>query len=135
MMYIGTSLGRCLRSVLLDEVSERDVLLIVTRTMASNTSEFIEVVKKYYAEGNYSSRGGEYELNVKPWPEVEALATRLYQGGKIHQPRNFENFSGGFLHPDLTSDLWIEVSPKSYNTTPAVKQAYEHYKMLDELTR
>jgi hypothetical protein len=40
-----------------------------------------------------------------------------------------------FIHPGLSNDVWIEVSPKSRNTTPAVVQAYEHYKMLDSLTQ
>lgn len=136
MLYIGTSLGKCLRSVLLGEVSEDDILLIVTRTMAPDMERFIEVVKQYYDEGNYTARNPyEYDLSVKPWEEVEALATRLYNGGKIHQPRNFVSLGSQFIHPDLSNDTWVEVSPKSRNTTPAVVEAYEKYKMLDVLTK
>lgn len=137
MMYIGTSLGKCLRSILLDEVSESDVLLIITRTMSYDIDAFMRVVKQYYAEGNYTSIGrrDEYTLSVKPWNEVEALATRLYVGGKIHQPRNFTNLTGMFIHDGLSHDTWVEVSPKNRNTTPAVVQAYDHYKMLDALTK
>ena len=136
MMYIGTSLGRCLRSILLDEVPEDDVLLIVTRTMTPNLEEFMVIVKQYYDEGNYTSRdSASYDLSVKPWEEVEALATRLYTGGKIHQPRNFVSLGSQFIHPELSNDTWVEVSPKSRNSTPAVVQAYEHYKMLDVLTQ
>ena len=136
MMYIGTSLGKCLRSLLLDEVSEADVLLIITRTMAKDLEQFLFVVKEYYEGSNYSSRHPEeYDLAVKPWNEVEELATQLYQDGKIHQPRNFAVLGGQFIHPDLSNDVWIEVSPKSRNTTPAVVQAYEHYKTLDALTK
>ena len=137
MMYIGTSLGRCLRSILMDEVSEADVLLIITRTKSKDLEQFLFVVKEYYEDSNFSStRPEEYDLAVKPWNEVEDLATRLYHGGKIHQPRNFESLgSNQFIHPDLSQDIWVEVSPKSRNTTPAVVQAYEHYKMLDSLTQ
>ena len=136
MMYVGTSLGRCLRSVLLGEVSEDDILLIVTRTMTPNLEEFMVIVKQYYDEGNYTSRdSASYNLSVKPWEEVEALATRLYTGGKIHQPRNFVSLGSQFIHPELSNDTWVEVSPKSRNSTPAVVQAYEHYKMLDVLTQ
>jgi hypothetical protein len=136
MMYVGTSLGRCLRSVLLGEVSEDDILLIVTRTMTPNLEEFMVIVKQYYDEGNYTSRdSASYDLSVKPWEEVEALATRLYTGGKIHQPRNFVSLGSQFIHPELSNDTWVEVSPKSRNSTPAVVQAYEHYKMLDVLTQ
>jgi len=136
MMYIGTSLGRCLRSLLLDEVSVDDVLLIITRTKAKDLEQFLFVVKEYYEDSNSSSRRPEeYDLAVKPWHEVEELATQLYQGGKIHQPRNFASLGSQFIHPDLSQDIWIEVSPKSRNTTPAVVQAYEHYKLLDSLTQ
>ena len=136
MMYVGTSLGKCLRSILMDEVSEADVLLIITRTKSEDLEKFLDVVKQYYEDGNYTShRPQEYDLAVKPWHEVENLATRLYKEGKIHQPRNFSVLGGQFIHPELSNDVWVEVSPKSRNTTPAVVQAYEHYKMLDSLTQ
>jgi hypothetical protein len=136
MMYVGTSLGRCLRSILLGEVSEDDVLLIITRTMTSDLEQFIVVVRQYYDEGNYTARQPQdYDLSAKPWEEVEALATRLYTSGKIHQPRNFVSLGDQFIHPDLHSDLWVEVSPKNRNTTPMVVEAYEKYKMLDALTK
>jgi hypothetical protein len=135
-MYIGTSLGRCLRSILLDEVSEDDVLLLITRTQTKDYEAFLTIVKQYYEDGNWSSlRPEDYDLAVKPWEEVEALASRLYKSGKVHQPRNFVGLGSQFIHPDLSDDVWVEVAPKSRNTTPAVVQAYEHYKLLDSLTK
>ena len=136
MMYIGTSLGRCLRSLLMDEVSVDDVLVIITRTKSKDLEQFLFVVKQYYEDGNWFSRSPEeYDLAVKPWNEVEELATQLYHAGKIHQPRNFVSLGSQFIHPDLSQDIWVEISPKSRNTTPAVVQAYEHYKLLDSLTQ
>ena len=44
MMYIGTSLGRCLRDILMDEVSEQDVLLIITRTQTKDYDSFLGVL-------------------------------------------------------------------------------------------
>ena len=136
MMYVGTSLGRCLRSILLGEVSEDNVLLIITRTMTPDLEAFIEVVRQYYTDSNYSSyQPHEYDLSAKPWEEVEALAKRLYTTGKIHQPRNFASLGNQFIHPDLSNDLWVEVSPANRNTTLAVVDAYEKYKVLDALTK
>ena len=135
-MYVGTSLGRCLRSILLGEVSEDNVLLIITRTMTPDLEEFIVIVKQYYDEGNYSSyRPKDYDLSVKPWEEVEALAKRLYTTGKIHQPRNFASLGNQFIHPELSNDIWVEVSPANRNSTPSVVEAYEKYKVLDALTK
>ena len=136
MMYIGTSLGRCLRSILMDEVSEDDVLLLITRTQTKDYEAFLAIVKQYYEDGNWSShRPEDYDLAVKPWEEVEALASRLYKSGKVHQPRNFVLLGSQFIHADLSNDVWVEVSPKNRNTTPAVVQAYEQYKLLDSLTK
>jgi len=137
MMYIGTSLGRCLRSILIGEVSKEEVVLIITRTKAENLAQFMFVVKTYFDDGGNidSTRPSDYDIAVKPWDEVEDLATYLYTRGKIHQPRNVASLGNSFIHPGLSKDVWIEVSPKSRNTTPAVVQAYEHYKMLDSLTQ
>ena len=136
MMYIGTSLGRCLRDILMGEVSEDDILLIITRTQTKDYEGFLSVVKMYYEDGNvYSKNPREYDIAVKPWNEVEELANRLYNGGKIHQPRNFVDLGNQFIHPELSDNVWVEVSPKSRNSTPAVVQAYEQYKLLDSLTK
>ena len=137
MMYIGTSLGRCLRSILIGEVSKEEVVLIITRTKAENLEQFMFVVNTYFDDGGNinSTRPADYNIAVKPWDEVEELAKYLYTSGKIHQPRNVASLGNSFIHPGLRNDVWIEVSPKSRNTTPAVVQAYEHYKMLDSLTQ
>ncbi len=141
MMYIGTSLGRCLQSLLLDKVSKDDVLVIITRTKSETLEQFIGIVKQYHESSNFtSSRPAEYDLAVKPWEEVEKLATDLYNGGKIHQPRNFVGLGRSFYHPDLNNwdnknEIWMEVSPTNRNTTPAVVNAYREYRMLDELTK
>jgi hypothetical protein len=120
----------------MDEVSEDDVLLLITRTQTKDYEAFLTIVKQYYEDGNWSShRPEDYDLAVKPWEEVEALASRLYKSGKIHQPRNFALLGSQFIHPDLSDDVWVEVSPKNRNTTPAVVQAYEQYKLLDSLTK
>jgi len=136
-MYIGTSLGRCLRSILIGEVSKEEVVLIITRTKAENLAQFMFVVKTYFDDGGNidSTRPADYNIAVKTWDEVEELANYLYTRGKIHQPRNVASLGNSFIHPGLSNDVWIEVSPKSRNTTPAVVQAYEHYKMLDSLTQ
>jgi len=135
MMLIGTSLGQCLKDILSGEVSESDVVMIITRTMAPDAERLIPVIEQYY----YGADGDEYDLSVhgtKTLAEVNELAMRLYNSGKIHQPRCFPNFSGGFLHPDMYgSGNWIEIVPKSWNTTPIVVEAYEKYRLLDALTK
>jgi hypothetical protein len=143
MMYIGTSLGSCLLSLLAGEVSEDKVMFIVTRTFCPNYDAFIQVVQQYHAEGNPNARNpaqyglGDYDLN-----EVTNLATRLYYSGRIHQPRVFDDegrkagHSYPYNHPaKLGQGLWMQVVPTNDNSTPAVVEAWEKYKMLDNLTK
>lgn len=143
MMYIGTSLGGCLNSLMAGEVSEADVMFIVTRTMCPNYETFMQVVEQYYVEGTpvtrstYSMELGSYDLT-----KVKELATRLYFSGRIHQPRVFDNegrTAGHYYqynHPArLGHGLWMQVVPTNNNSTPMVVEAYEKYKVLDSLTK
>ena len=140
MMYIGTSLGGCLKSLMAGEVSIDEVMFIVTRTMCPTFDKYIAVVKQYYAEGNiYARNSSRYDLTESSLDDVIEMAIRLYYLGKIHQPRVFVEEGGfgvAYSHPtEYGNGLWMQVVPTNTNTTPAVVEAYEKYKMLDALTR
>ena len=143
MMYIGTSLGGCLNSLMANEVSEDEVMFIVTRTMCPNYETFMQVVEQYYAEGTPITRSTySYSLSEYDLTNVKELATRLYYSGRIHQPRVFDDagrragHSYQYNHPaKLGNGLWMHVVPTNDNTTPAVVEAYEKYKVLDTLTK
>ncbi len=140
MMYIGTSLGGCLQSLMAGEVSIDEVMFIVTRTMCPTFDKYIDVVKQYHAEGNlYARKPSQYELSESSLDDVIEMASRLYYLGKIHQPRVFVEEGGfgvAYQHPaEYGSGLWMQVVPTNTNTTPAVVEAYEKYKLLDRLTR
>lgn len=142
-MYIGTSLGGCLVSLMHNEVSENDVMFIITRTMCPTYDTFMQVVEQYYAEGNpYQRRSTLNELSDYDLTKVKELATRLYYSGKIHQPRVFDDVgrraghSYQYNHPaKLGQGLWMQVVPTNDNSTPSVVEAWEKYKMLDTLTK
>ena len=140
MKLIGLSLGGCLASLMRGEVSEDDVMFIVTRTKCPTFEQYIKVVEAYHSQGNTYSRNPErYELTDYPLEKVTDLAIRLYNAGRIHQPRVFVGdyiSAGQYRHPAEYGDgLWMEVAPTNRNTTPAVVKAYEKYKMLDSLTK
>lgn len=135
MNYIGTSLGGCLRSIMAGEVSEDEVMLIITRTDAPNLEKFIGVVKAYHRAGNpFATNGHNYELGDFPLDDVVALGQRLFEGGKIHQPRTFTGYTGAHRFSG-GDELWLEVVPTNKNTNPAVVDAYQKYKVLDNLTK
>lgn len=136
-MLIGTSFGGCLKSILAGEVSEDDVLLIITRTHARDLDDIINLAERYYAEGNPTATvSSNYEFDESiDVNAIKTLAARLYLSGKIHQPRNFGH-TKGFVHLDMShSALWMEVNPIGVNKHPAVIDAYEKYKILDKLTK
>ena len=137
MMYIGTSLGGCLLSLMNGEVSEDDVMVIITRTACPDYEKFINVVRAYHAQGNPYARNPErYELDDYSIEDLVELADRLWFSGKIHQPRNYVSMGMGYEHTFRNGDqLWFQVVPTIENSTPAVVDAYEKYKMLDVLTK
>jgi hypothetical protein len=128
-MYIGNSLGRCLNSILLGEVSSNEVLCIITRTKAEDYAHYIEVVKQYYEFGNSVAPG--YELGNHDWEQVKELADELWYDGKIHQPRLYASP----FRPIGTNDVWLEVVPTNKSTNQAVVDAYEKYRILASLTK
>jgi hypothetical protein len=142
-MYIGTSLGGCLNSLMANEVSEEDVMFIVTRTLCPNYETFMQVVQQYYEDGTPITRTtNSYALREYELTKVKELATRLYYSGRIHQPRVFDNEGRKeghhyqYNHPArLGQGLWMQVVPTNDNSTPAVVEAYEKYKVLDTLTK
>ena len=139
MMYIGTSLGGCLLSLMAGEVSEDKVMFIVTRTNCPTFESFIAVVRLYHADGNpYSRNPAQYGLGDYSLDDLIVLASKLYYSGRIHQPRVFANEAGHneYTHPTKYGHgLWMEVAPTNQNTTPSVVEAYEKYRMLDALTK
>jgi hypothetical protein len=134
-MYIGTSLGGCLQSILRGEVSEDQVLMIITRTKCETYELYVGVIKLYYDEGNQYARNSQrYDFSRFDFETVMELASKLYNSGKIHQPRLYSE--GQYLPITFAfQDLWLEVVPTNTNTSPAVVDAYEKYKMLDSLTQ
>lgn len=134
MWYIGTSLGKCLKSILSGEVKEEDVLFIVTATSAPNYDRYMDVIDIYYKKGNYYSNNPElYEVSGVTEEDYKTLARRLWRKGKIHQPHNFLDHWGA--SNAIRSQTWLQVVPTNQNSTPAVVEAYEKYKMLDTLTK
>lgn len=134
MMYIGTSLGGCLKSIMAGEVSKDDVLLIVTRTDCPDYDTFVNVVKAYYERGNpYASNPERYDLCDYEFDAVLLLAQYLWSMGKIHQPRTY-GAPSGYVHSELGQSLWIEIIPPNRMNNPAVKNTWEQLKMLTTLT-
>lgn len=134
MMLIGTSLGGCLKSIMSGEVSEDDVLCIISRTKCKDLPGLMHVVEEYHGTGNpFANKIANYDFTDIDLDQLQMLAQRLFENGKIHQPRLYNNDSG-FIHPELARDqIWLEIAPR-VTDNPSVVKAYEQYKMLRSLT-
>jgi hypothetical protein len=129
-MLIGTSLGRCLTSILRGDVKIDDVACIITRTKAKTWDELVLVIKEYHEYGN--NRLSDYDLGQFDWELVLDIASKLWYSGRIHQPRNY--MAGSGIRSSFPyQDLWLEIVPTLSSTTPAVVQAYENYQLLKTL--
>jgi hypothetical protein len=136
MMLIGTSLGGCLQSIMKNEVSLQDVLVIITRTGAENYEQMVEIIKTYHSDGNpYATISKNYEISQYPLEDILEIVYALWHTGRIHQPRIFMQH-GQFVHPELNAnELWLEVVPSPTTDNVAVIDAYKKYRMLSELTK
>lgn len=134
MMLVGTSFGGCLKSIMAGEVSEDDVLVIITRTAFKDHDGLMRVVEQYHSDGNkWATKPDNYELSEFDLDEVKELAQRLYEHGKIHQPRSFNGYNG-FVHLELSrNEIWIPLAPSPKTDDPIVVEAYEKYMVLRNL--
>ena len=121
-MKVGTSYGRCLVDILDGKVDEADVMVIVARTHFDPTidEQWNNIWHGYYDQW-YFYRDREQD--------VRELTIRMYKNGKIHQPRKFGS------HPGRASQIWYDLilTDEVKDSNPAVKKAWDHYKMLANL--
>jgi hypothetical protein len=125
-MKIGTSLGKCVRSILAGEVKEEDVLFIVTNTMAPKLDQLMDVIEEYY----YSYRGA-YDMSGYELDDAKAIATRLMESGKLHQPRCVGPSVFGNAHS--LHDTWYDIMPSPVTDSESVQEAWNHYTMIRSL--
>jgi len=134
MMLVGTSLGRCLRSLALGEVNKDDVLVIIARTSARDIKELQTVVEQYHKGGNSTvSMATQYDMSEIDLDLLKELAQDLYNHGKIHQPQLYNGY-GGFVHVELSRyEIWIPLSPSPKTDDKRVVDAYEKYQIIRNL--
>jgi hypothetical protein len=150
MLLIGTSLSRCMSSIARNEVKIGDILFIISNTRTTNYAAFMKLINTYMQF-----------IDPDEHDRVRLVASYLYKSGRIHQHRLFndptpealqkemevnqkeldaigeENLSLSPLEqPEIVhSEAWLHIAPTNQNSTPAVVAAYEHYKLLDALTK
>jgi hypothetical protein len=131
-MKIGTSLGKCVRSILAGEVKEEDVLVIVCNTKCPDLEKLMEVIEDYYY--TYQGAAGkvsDYDMSNYSLVDACTVAQRLFEGGKLHQPREVGRGILGNAHNLI--DTWYDIVPSHSSDSESVREAWNHYIMIKSL--
>jgi len=123
-MKIGFSFGRCLGSIVRREVAFDDVLCIVARTRMDTEENVLGVVREYMHRRGY--------LAGLDQPTCEEIALRLFNSGKILEPRA-NKISPMQVPHDY---IWMDLFPTAADgpASAVVRTAWEQYRMLLLLT-
>ena len=127
MMKVGLSLSRCMRDIFNGTVDEVDVLVIVARTDFDphNDNQWNQIWDGYTLGGLSHPEWADF---IDDYDDFRRMAVRLYDGGKIHQPRQFK------AHPPRLPYYWLDtvVSPEDHN--PAQQKVWDNYKLITGLS-
>lgn len=120
-MKIGMSLGRCVRDIVEGNVEYDDILVIITRTACETEEHLEEAIHNYMYEPSYLL-GLEYD-------DCISVAKRLFNDGKLHQPRLLRMRAG---HPQRFSNgpastIWWDAFPSSKMDNETVRKSWENY--------
>lgn len=130
-MKIGLSYSRCVRDIVDGRIDIDDVLVIVARTNFDphNDLQWTEIWGGYH---------NPYGLSHPEWvsytdndeKRFRAVTIKLYDSGKIHQPRKFG------VSPARRPEIWLEavLPSEELEKNPAVKKAWNNFQVVAGLT-
>ena len=131
-MKIGLSFSRCIKDIVECRVDYEDVLVIIARTdFDPHDDAHWEGIWDGYRYGGLSNpewaNAEPNSTDDEAWTIYRNVAIRLYDNGKLHQPRQFK------AHPQRMPYYWLDcvVSPEEHN--PAQQKAWDNYKLITDL--
>ena len=126
-MKVGLSLSRCMRDIYTGKVDEEDVLVIVARTdFDPHNDNYWDAIWDGYTLGGLSNP--EWADFADEYDDFRRMAVRMYDNGKIHQPRQFK------AHPPRLPYYWLECVVPEEEHNPAQQKAWDNYKMITGLS-
>ena len=127
MMKVGLSLSRCMRDIFNGTVDEQDVLVIVARTDFDphNDNHWNQIWEGYTLGGLSNPEWADF---ADEYDDFRRMAVRMYDNGKIHQPRQFK------AHPPRLPYYWLECVVPEEEHNPAQQKAWDNYKMITGLS-
>lgn len=127
-MKIGTSLGKCVKSLLDGDVAYDDVLFVVSNTNGPDEDKLRDIMTEYY----YGAPRADYDMTAHEFDDVVQMAISLFQDGKLFQPRMF--IKGGWGNAHSLQDTWYDIMP-SIGSSESAKNAWDAYVMMSKLSR
>jgi hypothetical protein len=91
----------------------------------------MDVIEEYYYSYQGSRRGAAYDMSDYELDDAKAIATRLMESGKLHQPRCVGASVFGNAH--ALSDTWYDIMPSPVSDSESVREAWNHYTMIKQL--
>ena len=134
-MKIGLSLSRCMRDIVEARVDYDDVLVIIARTDFDphNDANWKGIWQGYRYGGLSNAEWADAEPNATDEEASEIyrnVAIRLYDYGKLHQPRQFG------AHPPRLPYYWLDTfaPEEEIASNPAAQKAWNNYKLIAGLS-
>ena len=134
-MKIGLSLSRCVRDIVNGQVDINDILVIISRTdFDPRDDKHWEGIWKGYGGGhtlgNPFSNAEWNKFGAEDESRVREVCVRLWETGRLHQPRQF----GANL--SRRKEIWLEaILPDSeLERNPAARAAWEQFQIVSQLT-
>jgi len=129
-MKVGLSLSRCVRDIFEGRVAYQDVLIVISRTdFDPKNDQHWESLWQGYLHGGVSNPVW-HGLDDSE-TDILNICIDLYESGKLHQPRQY-----GSPNRFRADYAWLDtvVTDDDLEHKPAVKKAWEQYKILAGLT-
>ena len=130
-MKVGLSYSRCVRDIVDGSVDIDDVLVVITRT------DFDPNIDEQWS-GIWSGHHGYSPWSNPEWanyPDEDEqkfrdISIKLYNAGKMHQPRKFG------ANPTRRPEIWLEtVLPSSeLEINPTAKKAWDQFQTIAGLS-
>jgi len=129
-MKVGLSLSRCVRDIFEGRVAYQDVLIVISRTdFDPKNDQHWESLWQGYLHGGVSNPVW-HGLDDSE-TDIRNICIDLYESGKLHQPRQY-----GSPNRFRADYAWLDtvITDDDLEHKPAVKKAWEQYKILAGLT-
>ena len=133
-MKIGLSYSRCIRDIVDGKVDINDVLVLITRTDFDphDDEQWAGIWTGYGGGQTFGSPFSNPEwmdYPVEDEAKFRDVSIKLYDSGKMHQPRKFG------ARPHRLPYYWLEavVSDNDLENSPTVKDAWNKFQMVSGL--